>query len=115
MSKRQIIVEDYSQNEIAKGVVDEDVQLFEGAWYFDETAVNFANLILTERIYICPYKGKCHWIDLQTENGRIENIGFTYYQVNPGYEFIQNKIAFYAGNREATTQYDKRIETVNSN
>ena len=113
MSKRQIIIEDYAGNEVAKAIVGEGVQLFEGAWYFAETAVNFTNLIRTERIYICPYKGKCHWIDLQTENGDVENIGFTYYQVNPGYEFIQDKIAFYAGKRDATIQIDRIIETAN--
>lgn len=108
MDKRQIIIEDnFSGNRIATAVAGEAVQLFEGAWYFDKTAVDFTNLIITERTYICPYKGTCYWIDLQTENGRFADIGFTYFEVNPGYEFIQDKFGFYAGKREATKQYDK--------
>ena len=33
MSKRQIIIEDYAGNEVAKAIVGAGVQLFEGAWY----------------------------------------------------------------------------------
>ncbi len=112
MEKRHIIVEETeSGNLLAQGVPREDVQLFEGAWYFDKTAVNLSNLIITDRIYICSYKGSCYWIDLQTENGRVADVAFTYFTVNLGYEFVQDKIGFYAGKRDATHQYDKKIGT----
>ncbi len=105
MDNRFIYIEDkQSGKQLAAAVAGEGAQLFEGAWYFDRTAVDFSNLVITEKTYICPYKGTCYWIDLETPDYRAENIAFTYFEVNPGYEFIQDKIAFYAGTREATRQ-----------
>lgn len=112
MNTRRIIIEDrHSGKQLATAVTGEGVQLFEGAWYFDKTAVDFTNLVISERTYICPYKGTCYWIDLETPDYRAENIGFTYFVVNPGYEFVQNKFGFYAGKREATRQYDEILVT----
>ena len=110
MDKRCIFVEDkQSGKQLAAAVADEGAQLFEGAWYFDRTAVDFSDLVITKKTYVCPYKGTCYWIDLETPDYRAENIAFTYFEVNPGYEFIQDKIAFYAGTREATIQDAKLI------
>jgi len=36
-------------------------------------------------------------------------VAFTYFDVSLGYEFIQNKIGFYAGKREATIQESSEI------
>ena len=105
MDKRCIFVEDkQSGKQLAAAAAGEGAQLFEGAWYFDRTAVDFSNLVITEKTYICPYKGTCYWIDLVTPDYGAENIAFTYFEVNSGYEFIKDKIAFYAGTREATRQ-----------
>ena len=93
-----------TQQLIAEGIEGETVRLFEGAWYFDKTAVDPKDLIFTERTYICPYKGTCYWIDIMTPSGIVQDAAFTYFQVKPGYEFIQDRIGFYAGLHQATVQ-----------
>ena len=79
------------------------VQLFEGAWYFDQEFVDVSQLVVTDRTYICPYKGTCYWIDMEGADGHTcENIGWIYFRVDEGYEFVRDRIGFYAGKREAT-------------
>jgi uncharacterized protein (DUF427 family) len=103
--KRTITIRNANSNEqIASGVESEVVQLFEGAWYFDRGVVDFTHLIITKRTYVCPYKGSCYWIDLETPDYKADNIGFTYFEINPGYEFIKDKIGLYAGRRQDTYQ-----------
>lgn len=89
---------------LASGIEDEQVQLFEGTWYFNADLVDMTNLVITERTYICPYKGVCYWIDLNAPEHQAENVAFTYFDVNPGYEFIKDKIGFYAGRQKNTYQ-----------
>lgn len=80
------------------------VSLFEGAWYFKPEHVDMTHLVVTERTYTCPYKGICYWIDLKTPKNQAENIGFVYFDVNSGYEFIKDQIGFYSGVRPATIE-----------
>lgn len=85
---------------IAHAEETDGVQLFEGNLYFDPACVDLKQLIITERTYTCPYKGTCNWIDLQSETGRVQNIGWVYPNPKSGYEHIKDKIAFY--NRETS-------------
>ena len=88
---------------IASGVENETVRLFEGAWYFKPELVNMEYLHVTERIYTCPYKGVCYWIDIETPDGqRAQNIGWVYRQPKPGYEFIKDEIGFSARSTQVT-------------
>lgn len=81
------------------------VRLFEGAWYFNPEHVDMTHLIITKRTYTCSYKGICYWIDLKTPEGQIEeDVAFVYFDVNPGYEFVKDQIAFYSGKKEATIE-----------
>jgi len=86
---------------IASGVRGENVLDFEGNWYFAPDAVNMEHLKVTERIYTCPYKGVCFWIDLETPNGVMTNVAWVYRKPKPGYEFIKDQIGFYARNTQA--------------
>ena len=105
MKERNIIIKlRDSEIILAEGQVNEAVHLFEGAWYFSPEAVNMGHLVVTDRTYICPYKGTCYWIDLAGPGQQAKNVAFTYFQVNPGYEFVKGCIGFYAGQREATIQ-----------
>ena len=106
MSEQIIHIKTVQTNEnLATGQRDKNVQLFEGAWYFDQEAVDMTHLAISDRTYTCPYKGICYWIDLKLPNqAPVENIGFTYFKTNDGYEFIQDKIGLYYGRREATYQ-----------
>ena len=110
MSAERITIRDVAENSIlATAVAPAEVTFFEGAWYFDAGDVEMDRLTITERVYICPYKGRCYWIDLETADGRARDVGFTYFEVNDGYEFIQHKIAFYAGRRVHTVEEAEQL------
>ena len=105
MDKRKIIIKDRKTGDVlASGIEADDVRLFEGTWYFNRNAVDMTHLVISERSYTCPYKGTCYWIDLVAPDHQAQGVAFVYFEVNPGYEFIKDKIGFYAGRREATTQ-----------
>jgi uncharacterized protein (DUF427 family) len=92
-----IVKELTSGNGIASGEEGRNVRVFEGNWYFQPNVVNMEHLKITERIYTCPYKGVCYWIDLETPDGRVaRNVAWVYRQPKPGYEFITDQIGFYA-------------------
>ncbi len=87
---------------IAYGIEDKTAFEFEGHWYFDPEAVNMEHLIVTKRTYNCPYKGLCYWIDLETDSVQASNIGWVYHIPLTGYEFIKDKIAFFARDTTGT-------------
>jgi uncharacterized protein (DUF427 family) len=105
MNRRKIQIQEIASGRLlASAETSNGVQMFEGAWYFKPTAVDMTYLVITERTYTCPYKGVCAWIDLAAPDHQAENVAFTYFDVKEGYEFIRNKIAFYAGRRPATME-----------
>ena len=105
MSTETIIIKDAKTGDVlASAIEGAGVQLFEGTWYFDREFVNMTHLVVTERIYICPYKGVCYWIDLEAPDHQAKDVAFTYFDLKPGYEFIQDRVGFYAGHREATIE-----------
>src|SRR5262245_20821555 len=99
---RYTIKERNSSDIVASGTHNQTVQDFEGHWYFSPDVVNMVHLKITERTYTCPYKGVCFWIDLETPDARVTNIGWVYQNPKPGYEFIKDQIGFYTRNTEAT-------------
>ncbi len=105
MDNRTITIKTKESGDVlASGTEANDVFLLEGTWYFDIHAVDMTHLIVTERTYICPYKGTCYWIDLAAPDQQAQNVAFIYFQVNSGYTFIKDRIGFFAGRREATLQ-----------
>ncbi len=105
MDNRVITIKDNeSGTTLASAAENAGVKLFEGAWYFDREMVDMTYLVVTDRTYICPYKGVCYWIDLAAPGQQAKDVAFTYFDVNPDYEFIRDKVGFYAGKREATEQ-----------
>lgn len=110
MSQERITIKNKQTNEpIASAIVDDGVILFEGAWYFDPKYVDQNHLTVTDRVYDCPYKGLCYWIDLDSP-APAENVGWTYFDIKPGYEFIKDWIAFYVGEREATSEETQFVD-----
>jgi uncharacterized protein (DUF427 family) len=102
-TKTTLIVRERANGDVvASGTPGEKVQEFEGHWYFKRESVDMTHLHITERIYTCPYKGRCYWIDLESPHGRAQNVAWTYFDVKPGYEFIEGQIAFYARNTAGT-------------
>jgi uncharacterized protein (DUF427 family) len=87
---------------IASADENAGVTYFEGNWYYAPEHVNMAHLRVTERVYTCPYKGRCYWIDLDSPNEKVQNVGWTYFDVKSGYEWIQGQIAFYSRDTAGT-------------
>lgn len=87
---------------IASAEEGSGVTFFEGNWYFSPDNVDMTYLRVTERIYTCPYKGRCYWIDLESPDQRVQNVAWTYFDVKPGYEWIQGQIAFYSRDTSGT-------------
>lgn len=100
-----ITIEDTTRNRpLAQATLGEGVLVHEGSYYYAPELVDKAHLIVTDRIYTCPYKGICYWIDLRGSNGKIyKEVGWVYPNPKPGYEFIKDRIAFYPGIRSGTT------------
>ena len=97
----RIIVRDLTRDRVlAQASEGEgDVVLLEGCYYFEPQQVAMDHLVITERTYTCPYKGVCHWIDLQTPEGSVPNVAWVYGDPRPGYDAIRGKIGFAFGMR----------------
>ncbi|MCD4685418.1 MAG: DUF427 domain-containing protein [Anaerolineae bacterium] len=80
-----IIVKDITRNEVvAQGELKTDVIEQEGSFYFAPDQVKTEHLIVSERTYTCPYKGMCRWVDLQTADGVIRDVGWIYLSLVQG-------------------------------
>ncbi|MDZ4769779.1 MAG: DUF427 domain-containing protein [Chloroflexota bacterium] len=79
---------------IAEGLLGQDVYELEDSWYFPVEQVEMITLNVTERIYTCPYKGVCYWIDLETDGMHAQNIAWVYEKPKRGYERIAGHIGF---------------------
>jgi uncharacterized protein (DUF427 family) len=96
---------------IAKGIENQQVHPLEGNLYFEPEAVNMEHLRITERTYTCPYKGVCYWIDLESPNGRFQNIAWVYQNPKSGYERIQDRIGFYTHDTSGTVTEKETLAT----
>ncbi len=106
------IIKERTNGEIIAAAQDNHaVRVFEGNWYFKPEAVNMQHLKVTDRTYTCPYKGVCHWIDLETPAGvKAQNVAWVYRDPKPTYEFIKDQIAFYTRPSTGTVS-EKTTET----
>lgn len=88
---------------LAEGIISgEDIALVEGNWYYKFENVNLDALIETDRPYMCPYKGRGYWYDLQLPDKLIKNVAWRYPNPMTGYEFIADRIAFYSRETSGT-------------
>ncbi len=100
VKEAQLIVKERTASAIiAAAAENSGARVFEGNWYFKPENVNMDYLKVTERTYVCPYKGICFWIDAVSPEGQVSrNVGWVYRNPKPGYEFIKDEIGFYARN-----------------
>jgi uncharacterized protein (DUF427 family) len=95
-----IIVKDVTCDEIIAQSDDQDAILLEGSYYFDPKTVNMGHLVVTERVYRCPYKGTSFWLDLVGRDGTlIKDVAWMYTEIFEGYEHLRNRIGFAFGTR----------------
>lgn len=82
----------------------------EGNWYVDPAAVDTAHLQLTDHEYVCPYKGRCHYVDVVDGADRIPRVAWVYDDVKTGWEHIKGRYGFYA--RETAAKFGKTKDTL---
>lgn len=82
----------------------------EGNWYVDPAAVDTVHLQLTDHEYVCPYKGRCHYVDFVDGSQRVQRVAWVYDDVKPDWEHIRGKYGFYAG--ETAAKFGKTKDTV---
>ena len=99
---RKVTITSSSGERLASGQEPEEVLELEGNWYFDPACVNAAVLDVTSRIYRCPYKGTCNWVDYVGEEGRIPEVAWIYGDPLPGYERIKDRYGLYGTPRAGT-------------
>lgn len=96
------IVDKEREQSIAQADLGSGALAFEGNYYFDPDKVNMENLVISDRIYTCPYKGYANWIDLKTPDGTINDVAWVYYDPKPSFTHIKGRIGFYSTNRAGT-------------
>lgn len=79
--------------------VDEQVQIIEGNYYVHPDLVKLDRFEVSDRVYNCPAKGKCLWVDLNTETGWINDICWVYPQPKEAYQHIAGWFGFYPSHK----------------
>jgi len=82
----------------------EQVTVIGDAYYFNPDIVFLEGLERTDRIYQCPDKGTCYWIDLVTEKGVIVDASWTYPEPNQDFKHIAGWYGFYSDHRYYETK-----------
>lgn len=80
---------------LAEGDEGEGVLFNEGAYYFIESLVNLDVLKQAERSDTCTLQGRNYWYDVALPSGEVvENIGWKFYSLKPGYEMLLERYGF---------------------
>jgi uncharacterized protein (DUF427 family) len=64
--------------------------------YLPRADVNMARLERSSRTSRCPYKGEASYFHLRTEDGRVEDVAWSYEAPLEGANSIKGYLAFYA-------------------
>jgi len=67
----------------------------EGNWYLHPDAVGHLPLDVSDRLYSCPDKGVCNWVDLETPLGFMNNVAWVYRETFPAFRHIDGWFGFY--------------------
>ncbi len=78
----------------------DQLQLIENNYYIHPDLINMNLFQISDRIYICPIKGTCRWVDLKTEHGWINDICWVYPQPKQAYQHLTGWFGFYPSHRK---------------
>lgn len=98
MSLHACIINKSDSSILARAPADQIIRL-EGNYYFPSDGVNTGNLEISDRVYTCPQKGTCQWIDMKTDKGYINDVAWVYQQPKSQYQNIARHYGFYADHR----------------
>jgi uncharacterized protein (DUF427 family) len=71
----------------------------EGNFYFAPADVDATLFAETGRVYHCPHKGICDWLDLATDKGLVVDATWIYREPLPAYQRIAGRYGFYGDHR----------------
>lgn len=74
-------------------------QIIENNYYVHPELIDLNQFEISDRIYNCPVKGICFWVDLKTELGWINNICWVYPEPKKAYQHLAGWFGFYPSHR----------------
>ena len=73
----------------------DQVTRLEGNWYFHPSLIDQISLVVTDRLYTCPYKGTCNWVDYEKSGLYLPDVAWVYPETLPDYTHIAGWYGFY--------------------
>ena len=92
-----LIIREHTTGEVLADASREQVIKEEGNWYVSPGAVSRDHLEVTHHEYICPYKGRCLYVDALVEGRRVPRVGWVYNDPKPEWKHIAGRFGFYGG------------------
>ena len=89
-----------SDNSILLQVDSNHVQIIEGNYYVHPDLIDLSRFTISDRVYNCPVKGVCLWVDLNTELGWINDICWVYPEPKKAYQHLAGWFGFYPSHRK---------------
>lgn len=89
-----------SDNSVLLQASGDQLQLIENNYYVNPDLIDMRLFEISDRIYNCPVKGICLWVDLKTELGWINDICWVYPDPKKAYRHIAGWFGFYPSHRQ---------------
>lgn len=89
---------------LARATEPEQIVRLEGNWYFNPEVVNKEFMVTTDRLYTCPHKGTCNWIDFEEGSIYIPDVAWVYPETFPDYNHIAGWYGFYPSTNHYVTR-----------
>lgn len=86
-------------NSILLQATGDQFQIIENNYYVHPELIDLNRFEISDRIYNCPVKGICFWVDLKTELGWINNICWVYPEPKKAYQHLAGWFGFYPSHR----------------
>ena len=87
-------------NSILLQAADSQLQRIEDNFYVHPELIDLSQFEISDRIYNCPVKGVCMWVDLNTELGWMNDICWVYPEPKKPYKHIAGWFGFYPNHRQ---------------
>ena len=72
----------------------------ENNYYVHPDLIDMSKFKVSDRIYNCPVKGICFWVDLKTDLGWINDICWVYPEPKKAYQHIAGWYGFYPSHKK---------------
>ena len=89
-----------SDNSVLLKADGDHLQHTENNYYVHPDLVDMSQFEISDRIYNCPVKGVCLWVDLKTERGWINDICWVYPEPKKAYQHIAGWFGFYPSHKQ---------------